>query len=124
MDAQTYSIIEALGSCASVELILELLEGPASVEDLSERTGLSRSATSRHLKELALAGVVSKPRLRDAYSVTCDEPTRQMLEATARLSNAILTSRASGDAVLAKRLGKSRFARRTRDDTGPEPKSA
>lgn len=123
MDAQTYSVVEALGSRASIELVVELLEGPASVDDLSERTGLSRSATSRHLKELALAGVIAKPRLRDSYAVTCDEPTRHMLEATVRLSNAILTSRASGDAALAKRLGKSRFVGRTAE-AGPEPKSA
>lgn len=109
MEAQTYSLFEAIGSRESLDLVLEMLEETPHAKELARRVGISKSAASRRLKDLALAGVISKPRFRDAYFVTCEEPTRRFLEAASELSLAILEARRAGEEQLARRIRKSRL---------------
>lgn len=44
--------MRALGTPARLQLLYALLAGPATVEQLAERAGLSQSATSHHLRLL------------------------------------------------------------------------
>jgi DNA-binding IclR family transcriptional regulator len=110
MHPQTYSVLEAIGSAEAVSLLLEILERPAGVDDLATRAGLSKSTTSRRLRDLALAGVVSRARPRDPYSLTCDEPTRRLLEAASSLASAILEARGTAEQQFERRVRKSRLS--------------
>jgi hypothetical protein len=115
MEAQTYSVLEAAASREAVSLVLQLLERPGGVEDLAD-PGLSISTSSRRLKDLALAGVVSRPGGHDPYELTCGEPTRQFLEAASALSSSILEARASAEAEFHRRIRRTRL--RTDEDEG------
>jgi DNA-binding IclR family transcriptional regulator len=116
MEAQTYSVLEAAASREAVSLLLQLLDRPGGVEDLADRAGLSISTSSRRLKDLALAGVVSRPGGHDPYELTCGEPTRQFLEAASALSSSILEARASAEAKFNRRIRRTRL--RTDEDEG------
>lgn len=112
MEAQTYSVFQALGSRVSreaLDLLLVLLESPAAVEELVERTGISSSTASRRLDDLALAGLVTRSRPRDPYAVACPDPTRRFLEAASELSIAVLTARLESEQELGRRVRKTRF---------------
>ena len=109
MEAQTYSVLEATGSREAVSLLLEILERPASIEELAERAGVSKTTASRRLKELALAGVLSRTRPRDPYQLTCAEPSRQFLLAASELARAILQAREEAERTLDRRVRKTRL---------------
>lgn len=117
MHPQTYSVLEALGSPSTTALVLELLSEPNGVDELTRRTGLNKSTVSRHLKELALAGVLSRPRWAE-YSVTCPEETRKLLESASALSAAILDARGTDEKQF------DRAVRRTRMRSEPRRTTA
>lgn len=53
---------DGLGSRARIQLIVELCKGPATVEHLSEASGLSIANTSQHLQRLNTGGWVQVQR--------------------------------------------------------------
>lgn len=120
MEAQTYSVFEAIGSRESLDLVLALLERPGSVEELCERAGVSRSTASRRLDALGLAGVVFRPRPRDPYEVTSDELTRRYFEAAHELASAINAARQEAE----QRFGKKVRRTRLRKQPGAKGESA
>lgn len=114
MEAQTYSMFQALGSRAtreSLDLLVALLEQPDEVEALVTRTGISSSTVSRRLDDMLLVGLVSRESARGAYSVACEEPTRRFLEAASELALAALRARAESEEQFHRRVAKTRMKR-------------
>lgn len=108
MHPQTYSVFEALGSPSPVALIVELLAETGGVDELARRTGVTKSTVSRNLKELALAGVLSRPKWA-TYTVTCPEETRRLLEAASALASAILAARQDDETTFDRAVRKTRM---------------
>jgi DNA-binding IclR family transcriptional regulator len=112
MEAQTYSLFQALGARAaqeSLELLVALLEQSDEVEVLVARTGISSSTVSRRLDDMLLVGLVSRQRARGAYRVACPEETRRFLEAASGLALAALGARAKGEENFRRRVAKTRM---------------
>lgn len=59
---QVASLARALGSPARLDLLEHLGQGPASVETLAARTGLSLANASQHLQTLRRSGLVTARR--------------------------------------------------------------
>lgn len=55
--------LKALADSSRLRIIRELLDGPANVGDLAQRTGLSNYNTSKHLRVLRSVGIVQGNRL-------------------------------------------------------------
>ena len=55
-------IFAMLSEPTRLELLWHLTNGPATVNDLAERAGASRTAVSQHLAKLRLAGLVKATR--------------------------------------------------------------
>ena len=104
MEAQTYSVFQAVGSRESFDLLLELLEGPGVVEDLRNRAGISKSTASRRLDELALAGLIARGRPRDPYELSCPDHVRSLLLAAHNLAQAILEGRRAAEDEMGRRI--------------------
>ena len=51
-------VFAALGNAARLDILDRLAQGPASVNEIAEATGLKQSMTSQHLAVLLNAGVV------------------------------------------------------------------
>lgn len=57
------TIFKAMGEVSRLALLRELLKGKShAVGELADATGLSQANVSKHLKQLALAGLVSASR--------------------------------------------------------------
>jgi len=110
MDAQTYPLLSALGSTESLQIIVELLEEPGTVEEVSRRTGVASATVSRRLDALAATGVVSRNSARAAYYLSEEELTRRVVEALSELSAAILQSRLAAEKSLQRRVRRSRLS--------------
>lgn len=59
---RTSELLKALASPARLGIVLELSRAPRCVRDLTERVGLSQSATSQHLRVLRNLQLVSGRR--------------------------------------------------------------
>lgn len=118
MQAQTYSVLAAIESREALDLVVALLEAPGAVHDLVTRTGVAKSTASRRLEALALAGVVSRPRTKEAYTLTCPGQTREFLEAAHALAAAVLDARGSSEAEFGKRVRRSRLRPHVDDAAG------
>jgi DNA-binding MarR family transcriptional regulator len=114
---QTYSLLAVLSSAESLQIMLALLEEPATVEELADRTGISRSTLSRRLDGLSQVGLTGRSRPHGAFEVAQPELFRQALEALSNLATAILKERLLAEETL------NRSVRRTRLSTpeGIEP---
>jgi predicted transcriptional regulator len=117
MQPQTYSLLAALSSPESVELVLALLEQPGSVEELARRLEITSPTASRRLEGLALAGVVTRASSRSAYEVVSPEETRRVLDAFSDLSISILEKRASAEQALQRRVRKTRLRASSKSET-------
>ncbi len=86
VDASTVSVFAALGDQTRLELIMRLSDGhPKSIVQLTEGTGLTRQAVTKHLKVLSGAGVVASHREgRETQFVFQPTP---LLDAQAYLAN-------------------------------------
>jgi DNA-binding transcriptional ArsR family regulator len=109
MEPQTNLLFQAFSAQESLDLVIELLERPGTVDDLRLRLKMPKQTASRRLNELGRAGVVTRKRLRDPYEVAFDEETRQLLEAAIELSVAILKARETAERELSKRVRKTRL---------------
>lgn len=68
---------KALGEPARLALLNELRQGPRTVSDLMEATGLTQANASRHLKLLMTLGFLS--RERDGHHVYYQLADREVL---------------------------------------------
>lgn len=59
---RTSELLKALGSQTRLGIILALADSPLCVHDLTERLGISQSATSQHLRVLRHLRLVSASR--------------------------------------------------------------
>jgi DNA-binding IclR family transcriptional regulator len=119
VEPQTYSLLSALSSRESIDLVLALLERSGSVEDLARRTSIPSATVSRRLRELAFAGVVSRERPRDPFTLTCAEETRRVLEAVGSLALEVLRVRHAEEETLQRTIRKTRLQPTTELDDLP-----
>ena len=109
MEPQTYSVLHALSSAEAVNLLVTLLEEPATVEAVAREVGISSATASRRLEGLTLVGLVTRAGPRAPYEVTAPVETRLVLESLGRLSSSILQRRAEAEAAFQRRLRKTRL---------------
>jgi DNA-binding HxlR family transcriptional regulator len=109
VDAQTYSVLAALGPRENLELVLELLEAPRTYGVLRQQAGIPKSTASSRLNELTQAGLITRKRLRDPFEVACPAEVRRLLEAASELSLAVLAKRTEAEQQLARRVKRTRL---------------
>jgi len=80
-------LLKPLADDTRLEVVLELLERPATQKELGAYFGLPSGSMSRHLRELEGAGIVGRERAHGAYRVLHPRQTRALIEAAAGLAD-------------------------------------
>lgn len=78
-------ILHALANPVRYEVIVQLLDRPATQKALGERLELSSGVLSRHMATLTKAGLVAREKSHGAYAVRFPEAMVAVLSALAAL---------------------------------------